>query len=95
MSMIRTEPAAGLTGEFALRRKTGATATTSRFSFIEEPTLEKTPHRPVMQIEATIGAEVLAGKELAVGARNKANELLVRHFFQLFGCNGATDPKIS
>lgn len=65
------------------------------FSLIEETALEQTPHRTVMQVEATVRAEILAGKELAVSARNQANKLLVRHLIQLLGCDGATDPKIS
>jgi hypothetical protein len=63
--------------------------------FVEKAASEEAPRSAVVQIEAAVGAEILARKELAVSARHEARELLVVQFVELFGADRLADPESS
>src|SRR6185369_13007415 len=53
------------------------------------------PGGAVVQVEVSVGAEVLAGKELPVGARDQPRELLVGQFVELVGCDRLADSEFA
>jgi hypothetical protein len=58
---------------------------------VEKITPVKTPGCSIMQIEVTIGTEVLAGKELAVRLGDEPDQLLIAELIELLGRDGFTD----
>lgn len=62
-------------------------------SVVDEASLEKTPRVAVVQVEAAVGAEVLARKELAVGARHQPLKLFVAQLVELFGRDRLADAQ--
>jgi len=62
-------------------------------SLIEKTALEEGPRGAVVQVEETVGTEVLAREELAVRAGNEPHELLVGQFLELLGRDRLADPE--
>src|SRR5262245_65227510 len=58
-------------------------------SVVDEAALVEAPRGAVVQVEAAVGAEVLAGEELAHRARQQPHQLLVAQQLELLGRDGA------
>ena len=62
---------------------------------VKEAGLVEAPGTSVVQVEVTIGAEVLSGEELPICAGHEARKLFVRELVELLGRNRLADPESS